>query len=93
MVFMPGYGNTAHVFDDLAPSFIDHLHAVGLTPRGFPPSDTPESGYTIAQLAEDVRALMDSLDARKAILVGHSMSGAVITKFGKRYPDRLSAAV
>jgi pimeloyl-ACP methyl ester carboxylesterase len=93
MIFMPGYGNTAHVFDDLAPAFTDHAHVVGLTPRGFPPSDAPESAYTIAQLAEDVRVLMDSLGTQNAILVGHSISGAVITEFGQRYPKRLSAAV
>ena len=93
MIFMPGYGNTAHVFDDLAPAFTDRAHVVGLTPRGFPPSDAPESGYTIAQLAVDVHALMDSLGAQKAILVGHSISGAVITEFGQRYPDHLSAAI
>ena len=93
MIFLPGYGNTAHVFDDLAPAFIDHFHAIGLTPRGFPPSDAPEGGYTIVQLAADVRALMDSSNAQKAILVGHSISGAVITEFGQRYPDHLSAAI
>ena len=93
MIFMPGYGNTAHVFDDLAPAFTDHAHVVGLTPRGFPPSDAPEHGYTIAQLAEDVRVLMDSLGAQDAILVGHSISGAVITQFAQRYPQRLTAAV
>src|ERR1700682_5097570 len=59
LVFLPGYGDSAHIFDDLAPAFTDHFHVVGLTPRGFPPSSAPDSGYTIAQLARDVGSVMD----------------------------------
>lgn len=93
LLFLPGYGNTAHIFDDLAPAFVDHYHVVALTPRGFPPSSAPVSGYTIAQQAADVSAVLDSLGARSATLAGHSIGGAVITEFGMRYHERLSAAV
>jgi pimeloyl-ACP methyl ester carboxylesterase len=93
LMFLPGYGDTAHIFDDLAPAFTDHFHVVALTPRGFPPSSAPNSGYTIAQLADDVRAVMDSLRVREAILAGHSISGAVITQFGILHPERLAAAI
>jgi pimeloyl-ACP methyl ester carboxylesterase len=92
-MFMPGYGDNAHIFDDLAPAFTDHFHVVALTPRGFPPSSAPNSGYTIAQLAEDVYAVMDSLRVPSAILAGHSISGAVITQFGIVHPKRIAAAI
>jgi pimeloyl-ACP methyl ester carboxylesterase len=93
LLFMPGFGNGAHIFDSLAPAFTDHFHVVALTPRGFPPSSAPDSGYTIAQLAADVRVVLDSLGGGKAVLAGHSISGAVITRFAIDYPDRLLAAV
>src|SRR5207244_10987929 len=93
LLFLPGFGTGAHIFDGLAPVFTDNFHVVALTPRGFPPSSAPDSGYTIAQLAGDVRAVLDSLGARKAVLAGHSISGAVITRFAEDYPDRLLAAV
>ncbi|CAN5911536.1 hypothetical protein BH11GEM1_BH11GEM1_16370 [soil metagenome] len=32
LMFLPGYGNGAHIFDDLAPNFIDRYHVVALTP-------------------------------------------------------------
>ena len=93
MVFLPGYGDSAHIFDDIAPAFTDRFHVVGLTPRGFPPSNAPAHGYTIAQLANDVVSVIDTLGSRSAILVGHSISGAVITQFGESHPHRLAAAV
>jgi pimeloyl-ACP methyl ester carboxylesterase len=93
LLFMPGFGNGAHIFDSLAPAFVDHFHVLALTPRGFPPSSAPDSGYTIRQLAVDVKVLLDTLRATKAVLAGHSISGAVITRFAQDYPTRLLAAV
>jgi pimeloyl-ACP methyl ester carboxylesterase len=93
MVFLPGFRNTAHVFDDLAPEFTDRFHVVALTPRGIPVSGAPDSGYTIAQLAADVHTLLDSLGAHSAILAGHSIAGAIMTKFGEAYPAQLTAAI
>jgi pimeloyl-ACP methyl ester carboxylesterase len=93
LLFMPGFGNGAHIFDDLAPAFSDHFHSLALTPRGFPPSSAPDSGYTITQLAQDVRGVLDSLHVSKAVLAGHSISGAVLTRFASLYPDRLLAAI
>jgi pimeloyl-ACP methyl ester carboxylesterase len=93
LLFMPGSGMGAHAFDEIAPDFRDRYHVLALTPRGFPPSSAPDSGYTITQLAADVAALLDSLGTRRAILAGHSLSGAVITRFAEHYPERLLAAV
>jgi pimeloyl-ACP methyl ester carboxylesterase len=93
LLFMPGFGNGAHIFDSIAPAFTDHFHVAALTPRGFPPSSAPDSGYTVAQLAADVRVVLDSLGATRAVLAGHSISGAVITRFARDYPNRLLAAV
>ncbi len=93
LVFLPGFGSGAHIFDGTAPAFADRYHVVAVTPRGFPPSSAPDSGYTISQLAADVRRVLDLLGVRQAILAGHSISGAVITRFGELYPGRLLAAV
>jgi non-heme chloroperoxidase len=93
LLFLPGFGDGAHVFDGLAPEFVDQFHVLALTPRGFPPSSAPDSGYTIHQLAADVRVVLDTLRATKAVLAGHSISGAVITRFAQDYPNRLLAAV
>jgi pimeloyl-ACP methyl ester carboxylesterase len=95
LVFLPGFGDGGHVFDDLAPRFTDRFHVVAITPRGFPPSSAPDSGYTIEQLADDVAAVLDSLGvgARQAVLAGHSISGAVMTRFAETHGDRLRAAI
>jgi non-heme chloroperoxidase len=93
LVFLPGFGDVAHIFDDIAPRFTDRFHVVAITPRGFPSSSAPDSGYTIQQLADDVAGVLDTLGARQAVLAGHSISGAVMTRFAETHADRLRAAI
>ncbi len=51
MVFLPGLGYTAHVYDDFALRFRDRYHVYGITPRGFGASSRPDSGYDSASRA------------------------------------------
>ncbi len=55
VVFLAGLGHTAHVFDEFAAELTDTYHVRGITRRGFGASSQPDTGYTIATLAEDIR--------------------------------------
>jgi pimeloyl-ACP methyl ester carboxylesterase len=60
--------------------------------RGF--GDTPLAGpFAIADLADDVAALLDRLSIAKATLLGMSMGGYAALAFAARHRDRLSALV
>ena len=43
--------------------------------------------------ADDLRAVLDDLDAATAVVVGHSMGGFVAAAFGAKYPDRVDATL
>src|SRR4051812_22726419 len=43
LVLLAGAGNTAHVFDDLAPKLTPLAHVYGITRRGFGASSAPPS--------------------------------------------------
>src|SRR4051812_43142149 len=45
VVFLAGYGNSAHVFDDFAPELRDKHRVLGITRRGFGASSLPYTGY------------------------------------------------
>src|SRR5437763_7612373 len=45
LLLLAGLGNTAHAFDNFAPSFTDRFHVVALTRRGFGESSHPPEGY------------------------------------------------
>jgi pimeloyl-ACP methyl ester carboxylesterase len=66
---------------------------VAITLRGWAPSDAPPSGYTYDTAAADIRTVLDSLHVRRAVLVGHSMAGSVITRFAAHFADRTRALI
>ena len=88
ILFLPGFNDTAHIYDQFAPRFIDHFHVMGLTRRGGGESDKPKDGYDASTRVEDIRDFLDQLHILRVILIGHSMAGDELTLFASRYPQR-----
>ena len=61
--------------------------------RGFGFSDKPDTGYSNAAYAEILRGLLDSLAISEAVLVGHSMGGAIAGEFALQAPTRVRGLV
>ena len=59
--------------------------------RGHGESETPEGGYTLERLAEDVHDVMSALEMRPAAVVGHSMGGMVAQQLAVTHSENLSA--
>lgn len=93
ILLVPGYGLNAHVYDDFAPQLTDKHRVLAITLRGWAPSGAPPSGYTNTAVATDIVTVLDSLHIRKAILVGHSFGGDIITRTAVLHPDRVRALV
>ena len=93
MLFLTGLGNNAHIFDDIAPLFIEEYRVIAMTRRGFGQSDIPPDGYEIGNLVEDLRRFLKKLKIQRVILIGHSVAGDELTEFAARYPSMVSALV
>ncbi|MDA0365231.1 MAG: alpha/beta hydrolase [Chloroflexi bacterium] len=61
--------------------------------RGHGKSDAPTAGYTIRKMADDVAALAKSRRIRSAVVLGHSMGGAVALEFTRQYKDIAKALI
>lgn len=89
LVFIPGLGNSAHVFDEFAPRFTNQFRAVALSRVGFGESEQPEGhGYDLTSRVAQIAAILDSLAITRAVLVGHSLGGDEITAFAAAHPKR-----
>jgi pimeloyl-ACP methyl ester carboxylesterase len=95
VVLLPGYGLTAHAYDEIGALLADGFRVIAATPRGYGESDAPPdaAGYTVATMVADLRALLDTLGVREVALVGHSISGATIAAFARAHPDRVTRLV
>ena len=96
LVFLAGLGNTAHVFDNIAPKFVPEYHAYGITRRGFGASSSPipnDSNYSADQLGDDVLKVIDALGLKKPVLIGHSIAGEELSSIGSRFPDKVAGLI
>lgn len=68
--------------------FAADYRVVAIDLAGHGQSGTGRKNYTISSFADDVGRVVDSLDLKKVILVGHSMGGSVIIETALRMPER-----
>jgi pimeloyl-ACP methyl ester carboxylesterase len=81
------------VFDDFAPKLTPTFHVYGITRRGFGESGFSPEGYGADRLGDDVLAVLDALNLKKPVLVGHSLGGEEISSMATRYPSRIAGLV
>jgi len=93
LVLLTGMGDNAHVFDQFAYQFNDRFHVIGITRRGFGRSSQPAHGYDLETRARDDIAVLDKLNIREAVFVGHSVAGTELNRLGAVYPDRVKKLV
>jgi pimeloyl-ACP methyl ester carboxylesterase len=93
VVFLPGLGQSAHIFDGLAPRFTRTNRVLALTQRGHGSSARPENGYDTGTLAVDLLHFLNALNIRTVVLAGHSMSGNVLTEFARQHPERVAKLI
>jgi pimeloyl-ACP methyl ester carboxylesterase len=92
-VLLTGLGNTAHIYDDFAPKLARGFHVLGITRRGFGESSAGSSGYSADRLADDVLAVVEHLQLRRPVLVGHSIAGEELSSVASRHPERIAGLV
>ena len=60
---------------------------------GFGKSAKPEIDYSFDLLAANTAQLLDKLQVKQAVIVGHSMGGMLAVRFARNYPERTSRLV
>jgi non-heme chloroperoxidase len=93
LVLLAGLGDTAHVFDDLAPALTSRYRVVGVTRRAHGRSSAPATGYGFARLADDVVRVIEAAGVDKPVVIGHSFAGEELHVLGARHSARIAGLV
>ena len=94
LLFLHGFDNDAHVWDEFAPTLAPYYRTLALDHRGHGDSDwDPQGRYDHETMARDVEAVLDSLGIKRVALVGHSLGGRVSMHFAGRNPERMAGLV
>ena len=93
VVLLHAWGESWRSFDRLLPLLPGTIHAVAMDLRGHGDADKPATGYSLAEVAADVVALMDAVGIPSAVLLGSSSGGYVAQQVAITSPDRVSGLV
>jgi non-heme chloroperoxidase len=86
VVLIHGYPLSSRAWEKQAPMLIDDgRRVIAYDRRGFGRSSQAAVGYDYDTFASDLHVLMETLDLRDAILVGHSMGTGEVTRYLGRY--------
>jgi non-heme chloroperoxidase len=86
VVFSHGWPLTADAWEDQMVHLASHgFRAIGHDRRGHGRSSQPFGGNHMDQYADDLAELLDALDLRDAILVGHSTGGGEVARYVGRH--------
>jgi len=82
VVLIHGYPLSGRAWDKQVPVLLDMgCRVITYDRRGFGKSSQPTTGYDYDTFAADLNALMEKLDLRDAVIVGHSMGTGEVTRY------------
>ncbi|MBO4749586.1 MAG: alpha/beta hydrolase [Lachnospiraceae bacterium] len=83
-VVLQGWGTHLGMYDSVADAIRDKYRIIQLDLPGFGASDEPREAWNVDAFADFFLQFMQSLDIKKATLIGHSYGGRVIIKLAAR---------
>jgi pimeloyl-ACP methyl ester carboxylesterase len=93
LAFLHGATMDHQMFDEQVKAFTDEYRILAWDARGHGSSRPLSGGFVLDDCADDLIAILDSLNVQQVVLVGQSMGGYVAQQVYLRHPARVSAMV
>lgn len=92
-VLVHGLGDSWRSYEAVLRHLPDDVRVLAPSLRGHGDADRPDGGYTPADFASDLVALLDQTGVDKAVVAGHSSGAQVVQQFAVTYPQRARGTV
>ena len=94
VVFVHGItGNLAIWHLHIVPALADRFRVLTYDLRGHGYTDTPPTGYSLDDMAEDLAGLLDALELEQPVVVGHSYGADIALYLAANHPGRVREVV
>ncbi|WP_298260289.1 3-oxoadipate enol-lactonase [uncultured Litoreibacter sp.] len=93
VVFANALGTTLGLWDKIIPLLPQTLRLIRYDMRGHGASEVPDAPYSMGMLVRDAEALLDHLNIRDCVFVGHSVGGMIAQGLAKKRMDQIRAMV
>jgi len=87
LLLIAGVGYGAWFWHKIAPGLAEHFQVITFDNRGAGGTSQPDGPYTVPLLAADAAGLLDALNVRDALVMGHSLGGFVAQELCLSRPD------
>jgi pimeloyl-ACP methyl ester carboxylesterase len=91
LVFLHYFGGSALEWQAVMNQLSSNYRCLAVDLRGHGDSDSPATGYTVDDMADDVADVLEHHHVADFVLVGHSMSGKVAMALASRQPAGLQS--
>jgi pimeloyl-ACP methyl ester carboxylesterase len=93
LVLVHGWALDHRLWDGQVPPLATRYRVVTLDLAGHGESGRQRAQWTIAAFGQDVKAVVEAVNAGQVVLVGHSMGGPVVLEAARRMPGRTKGVV
>src|ERR1700751_5876508 len=93
LLLIMGLGYASPLWHRIRPRLAQHFRTIAFDNRGIGQSDVPAGPYSIATMATDAAAVLDSAETATAHVFGVSMGGMIAQEFALRYPSRTRSLI
>jgi pimeloyl-ACP methyl ester carboxylesterase len=89
LVFVHGWSCDSRYWHQQIPYFAKKYQVVTIDLAGHGHSSQNRKVYSLESFGKDVKAVVEDVNAKKAILIGHSMSGEIVAEAARLMPGRV----
>lgn len=89
LVFVHGWSGDGRYWKYQIPYFYKKYRIVTVDLAGHGNSEQNRKVYTLEAFGQDVKAVVEDVNAKKVILIGHSMSGEIVAEAARLMPERV----
>lgn len=93
LLLIMGTSGSIPLWGEVVPRFAERYRVIAFDNRGLGGSERGEGEITVASMAEDASALLDSLDVPRAHVLGWSLGSAVAQELALAHPEQVASAV
>ena len=93
VILVHGLGLDHSLWDLQVPEFSKSHQVIVYDLRGHGQSDSPDHPYSIDLLADDLDLFLHFLGLKKAVVLGLSLGGRILLRFGLKYPQEVRAMI
>ena len=88
IVLVHGLASNCRIWDLVAPILAQEFRVVAVDQRGHGQSFKPDTGYDFPTVVSDLDGLIDTLEIRNPVIVGHSWGGDVALEYDILHPGK-----